>query len=79
MADKPHSTQRILDCLQEGRCVMEESREGTWTVRMSRAQVLDLKARGFIFGELGDHSLLMVGFPGPMPQDENPNGEVGGA
>ena len=77
MADKPHSTQRILDCLQEGRCVMEESREGTWTVRMSRAQVLDLKTRGFVFGELGDHSLLMVG--SLEPADESPNAEVPGA
>lgn len=41
------STQRILDCLTEGKCVMDDGDSGTVLVRMTRSQLLDLGVRGF--------------------------------
>jgi hypothetical protein len=49
----------------------------TMLVRLTRAQVLDLETRGFVFGQVDGETFQMMGHA--MPQDENPEGSVPGA
>ena len=70
------STQQIVDCLRYDKCMLAGD-EKAIIAQMSRAQIMDLKTRGFAFGEVAHGRLVMVG--GALPVDENPDGEAAGA
>jgi hypothetical protein len=61
------STQRILDCLTEGKCVIDDGDSGTVLVRMTRAQLLDLGVRGFTLTGCENGVYVME----PLPLHEN--------
>ena len=71
------STQRILDCLTEGHCVMDDGDSGTVLVRMTRSQLLDLGVRGFTLSGC-DGGVYQMAATGSALVDENPDAEVPG-